>query len=107
MNHPLMHDLSDVWMNHYGSSIFLAGLLVLLVLLSSAELRCAGGQMSHPFQVISSCLRCSDQSHLIQGLSKSYMCEHVWLPRYASMVADVGVFQVADAPTYGYIYSIP
>ena len=38
----------------------------------------------------------------------------VWLPRYASMGADVrfdgadvGVFQVADAPTYGYISTLP
>ena len=23
-------------------------------------------------------LRCSDKSYLIQGLSKSYMCEHIW-----------------------------
>ena len=33
-----------------------------LALLRVAELRCAGGQMSHLFQVISSCLRCSDES---------------------------------------------
>ena len=38
-----------------------------LALLRVAELRWAGGQMSHFFQVISSCLRCSDKSHLVQG----------------------------------------
>ena len=31
----------------------------------------------------------------------------VWLPRYIPMGADVGVFQVADTPAYGYVYSIP
>ena len=34
-------------------------------------------QMSHHFQVISSYLRCSDKSYLIQDLSKSYVCEHL------------------------------
>ena len=29
------------------------------------------------------------------------------LPRYPPMGANVGVFQVADAPTYGYIYRLP
>ena len=31
----------------------------------------------------------------------------VWLPRYALMVADVGVFKVAEVPTNCYQYSIP
>ena len=31
----------------------------------------------------------------------------VWLPRYAQMVADVGVFKVAKVPTNWYEYSIP
>ena len=31
----------------------------------------------------------------------------VWLPRYPPMGADVGVFQVADAPTYGYVCTLP
>ena len=35
--------------------------------------------MSHLFQVISSCLRCSDKSPLIQDLSKSCMCEHKYI----------------------------
>ena len=48
-----------------------------LALLRVAELSWAGGRMSHLFQVISSCLRCSDKLHLIQGLSKSYMCDHL------------------------------
>ena len=30
-----------------------------------------------------------------------------WLPRCAPMGADVGIFQVAYAPTYGYVYLIP
>ena len=46
-------------------------------LLRVAELRCAGGRMSNLFQVISSWLWFSDKSHLIQDLSKSYMCEHI------------------------------
>ena len=29
------------------------------------------------FQVISSWLRCSDKSYLVQVLSESYMCEHI------------------------------
>ena len=33
--------------------------------------------MSHLFQVISSCLRCSDKSYLVQGLSNSCMCKHI------------------------------
>ena len=32
---------------------------------------------------------------------------NVWLPAYAPMGADVGVFQVADAPTYGYFCTLP
>ena len=31
----------------------------------------------------------------------------VWLPRYASMVAYVGVYKVAEVPTNCYKYSIP
>ena len=44
-----------------------------------AELRWACGRVSHLFQVNSSCPRCSDKSYLIQGLSKSCMCEHLLL----------------------------
>ena len=31
----------------------------------------------------------------------------VWLPRYAPMGADVGFFQVADVPMYGYVNLLP
>ena len=31
----------------------------------------------------------------------------VWLKRYPLMGADVGVFQVADTLTYGYVYTLP
>ena len=48
-----------------------------LALLRVAQLRWACSQMSHLFQVISSYLRCTDKSHLIQDLSKSYMSEHI------------------------------
>ena len=52
------------------------------------------GRVSHPFQVNSSCLRCSVKSYLIQDLSKSCMCEHkyvilvvliIFLPRVDGM----------------------
>ena len=36
-----------------------------------------------------------------------YQSSDVWLPRYPPMGIDVGVFKVADAPTYGYVYTLP
>ena len=31
----------------------------------------------------------------------------VWLPKYPPIGANVGVFQVANAPSYGYVYTLP
>ena len=41
------------------------------------------------------------------GVLAIHRSSDVWLPRYATMVADVGVFKVAKLPTNWYEYSIP
>ena len=57
----------------------LAGPHDLLSSADGAELRWACGWMSHLFQVTSIMFRCSGKSYSIQGLSKSYMCEYIFV----------------------------
>ena len=64
-----------------------------LALLRVAELSWAGGRMSHPFQVNSSCLRRSNKSYPRQDLSNSYMCEHTYTFKWLLLLPIVGGIQ--------------
>ena len=62
--------------------------------------------MDHP-PMYGHYLRCMDETIQTSEILSIHQNSDVWLPRYAPMGADMGVFQVADAPTSGYIYTLP
>ena len=68
----------------------------------TSELRC----MDHP-PMYGHYLRCMDETIQTSEILSIHQNSDVWLPRYAPMGADMGVFQVADAKMYGYVYLIP